>query len=109
MGGGKKSGLPTVLFVGRAFCSLPDTAFQPHQDLVLLFLGFRNRVFTLEFFHTRHGEKPVESNVHRCESSFDPVGDPTFCFFFSIECEATALYLAHLSGPGDPNGASRGR
>ena len=86
MGGGKKSGLPTVLFVGRAFCSLPDTAFQPHQDLVLLFLGFRNRVFTLEFFHTRHGEKPVESNVHRCESSFDPVGDPTFCFFFSIEC-----------------------
>src|SRR5207245_1100272 len=49
MGGGKKSGLPTVLFVGRAFCSLPDTAFQPHQDLVLLFLGFRNRVFTLDF------------------------------------------------------------
>src|SRR5438034_3306375 len=44
MGGGKKSWLSTIFFVGRAFCSLPDTAFQPDQGLVLLFLGFRDRV-----------------------------------------------------------------
>src|SRR5437773_12133716 len=99
MGGGKKSWLSTIFFVGRAFCSLPDTAFQPDQGLVLLSLGFRDRVFALELFHTRDGEKPVESNVHRRASFFDPARDAAFCFFVVLDFEATALSLAHLSCP----------